>query len=93
MIAMSTERPKPLRPLLLLAGALGTILVAAVAMAVDVMGGMGDIGMSGHGWVAMALGIVFTLGLGVGLMALVFYSARHGYDDAVASEDEHDEPR
>lgn len=31
----------------------------------------------------MWLGIVFSLVVGCGLMALVFYSSRHGYDDAV----------
>lgn len=93
MIAMSTQEPKPLRPLPLLVGALGTILVVAVAMAVGVMRGMGDVGMSGHGWAAMALGIGFTLGIGGGLMTLVFYSARHGYDDAAGPGDEHDERR
>ena len=29
----------------------------------------------------MALGIVFSLLVGVGLMALVFYSSRAGYDE------------
>jgi len=33
------------------------------------------------GYVAMALGIVFSLLVGVGLMALVFYSSRAGYDE------------
>jgi hypothetical protein len=35
-----------------------------------------------QGFVAMAAGIIFTLIVGVGLMSLVFYSRRHGYDDA-----------
>jgi hypothetical protein len=29
----------------------------------------------------MILGIVFSLVIGCGLMALMFYSSRHGYDD------------
>jgi len=33
------------------------------------------------GYVAMALGILFSLVVGIGLMALVFYSHRHGYDE------------
>ena len=33
---------------------------------------------------AMAIGLVLTTGLGVGLMALVFYSARSGADDGSA---------
>jgi hypothetical protein len=35
-----------------------------------------------EGYVAMAAGVIFTLIVGVGLMSLVFYSRRHGYDDA-----------
>ncbi len=37
--------------------------------------------MPGSGYVAMALGVLFSLVVGVGLMALVFYSHRHGYDE------------
>ena len=33
------------------------------------------------GYVAMALGVLFSLVVGIGLMALVFYSNRHGYDE------------
>ena len=32
------------------------------------------------GYIAMGLGIVFSLLVGCGLMALLFYSSRHGYD-------------
>lgn len=34
------------------------------------------------GWVAIAAGVLFSLGIGVGLMALMFYSSRHGYDES-----------
>jgi hypothetical protein len=37
--------------------------------------------MPASGWIAMAGGIIFSLIIGCGLMALVFYSHRHGYDD------------
>jgi hypothetical protein len=37
--------------------------------------------MNAHGWFALALGVVLTVALGVGLMALVFFSARRGFDD------------
>jgi hypothetical protein len=37
--------------------------------------------MPASGYIAMALGVIFSLVVGVGLMALVFYSSRHGYDD------------
>ena len=42
----------------------------------------GDVQMSGHGYAAMAIGIVASLVVGIGLMTLVFYSSRKGYDDA-----------
>jgi hypothetical protein len=37
--------------------------------------------MPASGYAAMALGVLFSLVLGIGLMALVFYSHRHGYDE------------
>ena len=40
-----------------------------------------NVQMSRHGYADMALGIVFSLALGIGLMGLMFYSNRHGYDD------------
>jgi hypothetical protein len=43
--------------------------------------GIGDSEISGAGWLAMGLGIVLTLALGIGLMALVFISNRRGYDE------------
>jgi hypothetical protein len=33
------------------------------------------------GFVAMAIGVIFSLAVGFGLMALVFYSSRKGYDE------------
>jgi hypothetical protein len=39
--------------------------------------------MSVHGWIALGLGTFLSLALGGGLMALVFYSARKGYDDRI----------
>jgi hypothetical protein len=43
--------------------------------------GIGDSEISGAGWLAMGLGVIVTLALGVGLMALVFISNRRGYDE------------
>jgi hypothetical protein len=37
--------------------------------------------MSTNGYIAMTLGIFFSLVIGIGLMALIFYSSRAGYDD------------
>lgn len=33
-------------------------------------------------YIPMALGVVFSLIVGIGLMALVFYSSRKGYDES-----------
>ena len=33
------------------------------------------------GYVAMAFGVIFSLIVGIGLMALIFYSSRKGYDE------------
>jgi hypothetical protein len=35
-----------------------------------------------YGYVAIAGGVLFSLLVGGGLMVLVFYSSRHGYDDS-----------
>jgi predicted Na+-dependent transporter len=48
--------------------------------------------MSGHGYAAMLLGIFFTLLVGCGLMAHMFYSSRHGYDEGatdLSDKDKH----
>ncbi len=39
-----------------------------------------DIGISTTGWIFLGFGVLFTLLLGAGLMALVFYSSRKDYD-------------
>jgi hypothetical protein len=44
-----------------------------------------------YGYVAMAFGVIFSLVCGVGLMALVFYSSRHGYDEPAVLIPEPDE--
>ena len=45
------------------------------------------------GYVAMGLGIVFSLAIGFGLMALLFYSSRHGYDTPPQYETTDDDPK
>lgn len=56
------------------------LLILAVAWAVYAWNSV-DVAMSVHGYVAMFLGIFFSLLVGCGLMALVFYSSRRGYDE------------
>lgn len=47
--------------------------------------------MSVHGWIALGLGTFFSLAVGGGLMALVFYSARKGYDDRIEVDASHED--
>jgi hypothetical protein len=42
---------------------------------------LADVEMGLHGYVALGLGVGLSILLWVGLMALVFYSSRRGYDD------------
>ena len=48
--------------------------------AVKVWTAMSGVHMSGWGWTFLILGVVVTVTLGAGLMALVFYSSRHDMD-------------
>lgn len=57
------------------------LLTAAAIGLVAAFGGAAATRISMHGWIAMALGGVIALALGIGLMALGFHSARAGYDD------------
>ena len=57
------------------------LLTAALWLAVDTWISAAASPMPASGYVFMVLGVVFSLAVGVGLMALVFYSNRHGYDD------------
>jgi hypothetical protein len=41
---------------------------------------LSGVGISPIGWVFIVIGILLTLGLGGGLMALVFYSSRRDFD-------------
>ncbi len=56
------------------------LLFASLWYAVKVWTSMAGVTMSGWGWLFLGLGIVVTIALGAGLMALVFYSSRHDYD-------------
>ncbi len=61
------------------------VVVAVLAVVASLWQAVGDAEISPAGWLAMALGILFTLALGIGLMALVFISNRRGYDEEAGS--------
>ena len=56
------------------------LLAWACWYAVQAWNALEGVGISAIGWVMIAIGILVTIGLGAGLMALVFYSSRSGMD-------------
>ena len=64
------------------------ILVAAGWFAASAWVSVEGPPMPAIGYLAMALGVVFSLIVGCGLMALLFYSNRHGYDDPFQAADD-----
>src|SRR5215469_10601336 len=71
-------------------GRLGTIvlvvvllglLIAAILFAVRSFTSLEGPPMPEVGYVAMTIGVVFSLLVGITLMTLLFYSSRHGYDE------------
>lgn len=57
------------------------LLAASTGVALWAWHEIGDVAISRHGLIALGLGVVATFLLGAGLMALLFFSARRGYDD------------
>lgn len=62
---------------------LGSLIAVAIVAAVSVWNWnvIGDSGIDLNGWIALILGVLATLAVGVGLMALIFISNRRGYDE------------
>ena len=64
------------------------ILAAALWFAAGAWVSFSGPPMPAGGYIAMILGIVFSLIIGCGLMALLFYSSRHGYDEPYRADGE-----
>jgi hypothetical protein len=62
--------------------ALFGILALSVYFAIVAWVDLGEVSLGWFGWLTLVLGSVMTVALGGGLMALVFYSARQGHDEA-----------
>ncbi len=85
----STDGPSATEPSKPRDGKLATwIVIAALSALLIAAGVLGYLGWTSadnpvpeSGYVALVLGVVFSLVVGVGLMALVFYSSRKGYDE------------
>jgi hypothetical protein len=63
------------------AGIAVAVVVALVVVSVGNWERIGDVGIGLNGWIALLLGIVVTMAVGIGLMALIFISSRRGYDE------------
>jgi hypothetical protein len=77
------------RPFSIGQGVLVAVLIAfllAVVWATMAWTSAEEVEMSIHGWIALALGTIFSLLIGCGLMILMFYSSRSGHDET-AMED------
>jgi hypothetical protein len=61
--------------------ALAIVMALAIYAAVEAWTALADTTISTHGWIALGAGVLVTLAVGGGLMFLVFYSNRQGYDD------------
>jgi cation transporter-like permease len=61
--------------------ALIAIMIAALWFAASAWIALSGPPMPPVGYAAMIVGVVLSLVVGCGLMALVFYSSRHGYDE------------
>lgn len=71
-----------------IAAPLFAILGAAMWFAARTWLSLGGLPMPPAGYIAMTLGIVFSVVIGCGLMALLFYSSRHGYDEPFNHQDD-----
>ena len=65
-----------------LLAALVILLILTAVWAISVWNATGEAVMDKHGWIALGLGTFFSLLIGCGLMALMFFSSRSGHDDA-----------
>jgi hypothetical protein len=73
----------------LVIGSLLALLIGAIVFAV--LAWSLDTDVPAFGYAAMAAGAVFTLAVGVGLMALCFCSSRFGYDEPIKIIPSHDQ--
>jgi hypothetical protein len=75
---------------MLLAVILVPLLLATAGVSYWVWDQLGSTEMDVQGYVALGLGVLATLVIGGGLMGLVFYSSRHGYDERAGGDPDKD---
>jgi uncharacterized membrane protein len=66
------------------------LAAATIAVSAWEWGALGDTGMSTAGYVSLAVGAVVATIVGCGLMGLIFYSSRRGYDESPQLENDAD---
>jgi hypothetical protein len=71
-------------PIIVLLG----LLAASAGVALWVWREIGEVAIGPHGLIALGLGAGLTFLLGAGLMALMFFSARRGYDERAHEADD-----
>ena len=57
------------------------VLIATGVVAFKGWTGAAGTDVPASGYISLAIGVIFSLAVGIGLMALVFYSSRAGYDE------------
>ena len=61
--------------------ALAVLLLVTVFAGISAWVDLGEVEISLIGWLAMGAGVLLSLAVGGGLMALLFYSSRSGHDE------------
>src|SRR5215469_4403677 len=84
-IAPTPNRFDRLGTIALVVALLG-LLVAATLFAIRSWTSIEGPPLPAVGYLAMTIGVVFSLLVGIALMTLLFYSSRHGYDERAARE-------
>jgi len=69
------------------------LLTVTVVWASGVWVLSGDTALPYRAWTALVLGTALSVVVGCGLMALMFYSSRHGYDERAVPQLERDKRR
>ena len=69
------------------------MLVVAAVFSFTIWTAPGGAEVSANAYIAMALGVIVTMAVAIGLMSLTFYSNRHGYDESAGSEQETSDPK
>ena len=72
-----------MKNILLLIVIASCVLVIITVFAINLWLQMSDVQISYNGLVTIFVGAFFTILLGAGLMSLVFFSARYGFDEQV----------